>query len=112
MACYIDEKRKVHGVESICAAQPIAPSTYYEHKAWEENRGRIPTRVRRDAVLRTEIQRVWEENFSVYGACKVWLQLNREGITVARCTVERLMRHVDLKRHCERQAAPCDNGGR
>jgi len=96
MVAYIDEKRKVHGVESICAALPIAPSTYYEQKARQTDLQRGPRRARRDARLRVEIQRVWEENFSVYGAQKVWHELNREGIAVARCTVERLMRALGL----------------
>jgi putative transposase len=85
------------GVEPICAVlaeqgTPIAASTYYEH------RHRRPTRAeRRDAMLRVEIERVWRANYAVYGARKVWLQLNREGIAVARCTVERLMRQMGLQ---------------
>ncbi|WP_424769582.1 IS3 family transposase [Nocardia brasiliensis] len=85
------------GVESICAALAelgvkIAPSTYYEH------RDRMPTvRENRDQELIAEIGRVHAENFGVYGARKVWLQLNREGIAVARCTVERLMRTAGLR---------------
>jgi putative transposase len=85
------------GVEPICAVlaeqgTPIAASTYYEH------RGRRPTRrEQRDVVLRVEIERVWRANYAVYGARKVWLQLNREGIAVARCTVERLMREMGLQ---------------
>jgi len=97
MVTYIDEKRKVYGVESICTALPIAPSTYYEQKAQGADPSRVAARTRRDTWLRTEIQRVWQENFSVYGARKVWLQLSRERITVARCTVERLMRALGLK---------------
>lgn len=70
----------------------IAPSTYYEH------RNRTPTtKERRDEELTVEIGRVHAENFGVYGARKVWLQLNREGISVARCTVERLMRRAGLR---------------
>ena len=80
------------GVEPICTVLAehglqIAPSTYYEHVR------RAPSdRDRRDAVLVNEITRVHTANYGVYGARKVWLQLNREGIPVARCTVERLMR--------------------
>ena len=57
----------------------------------------MPPRLKRDAFLRPEIQRVWEANFKVYGARKVWHQLNREEIEVARCTVERLMRNMGLQ---------------
>ena len=69
----------------------IAPSTYYEHR-----RKAATARQRRDALLGSEIRRVHAANFGVYGARKVWLQLNREGTTVARCTVERLMRAAGL----------------
>ena len=86
----------MHGVEPICASLPIAPSTYYEHKAREADPGRLPPRAKRDAYLRVEILRVWNENFCVYGARKVWRQFNREEIFVARCTVERLMRDMGL----------------
>ena len=86
----------MHGVEPICASLPIAPSTYYEHKAREADPGRLPPRAKRDVYLRVEIHRVWDENFQVHGARKVWLQLNREEIFVARCTVERLMRDMGL----------------
>jgi len=97
MITIIDEHRKVYGVGPICAILPIAPSTYYEQKARQANPEHAPLRVRRDSFLREEIQRVWDENFQVYGARKVWRQLNREGIRVARCTVERLMRVLGLK---------------
>ena len=66
----------------------IAPSTYYEHVSQAaDRRASIATR-----MLLSEIRRVHAGNYGVYGARKVWLQLNREGIPVARCTVERLMR--------------------
>ncbi len=84
------------GVEPICAVLsehglPIAPSTYYEHVS------KGPTgRDRRDAMLINEIRRVHAVNYGVYGARKVWLTLNREGIPVARCTIERLMRQEGL----------------
>ena len=97
MVSFIDAHRVKHGVEPICAQLPIAPSTYYEHKARAGDPGRRPARVKRDAALMGEIQRVWEANFRVYGARKVWLQLGREGITVARCTVERLMGVLGLQ---------------
>jgi putative transposase len=97
MTSFIDEHRSTHGVEPICAVLPIAPSIYYEQKAREADPLRRPNRAQRDAVLCDEIDRVWHENRDVYGARKVWKQLRREGIDVARCTVERLMRKMGLK---------------
>ena len=96
MASFVDLHRHLHGVEPICALLPIAPSSYYEHKARQADPARLPERVKRDAFLRPEIRRVWQANFQVYGARKVWRQLNREEIGVARCTVERLMRDMGL----------------
>ncbi|BAN68433.1 integrase catalytic region [endosymbiont of unidentified scaly snail isolate Monju] len=97
MIAYIDDHRDRYGVEPICAVLPIAPSTYYEHKAREADPQRLPRRLQRDRALSDEIRRIWEENFQVYGARKVWRQLNRESIEVARCTVERLMRVMGLR---------------
>jgi len=96
MMSFIDEHRDAYGVEPICAVLPIAPSTYYERKAQQANPARLSARARRDLELRVDIRRVWEENFRVYGARKIWRQLNREGIRVARCTVERLMGDIGL----------------
>jgi putative transposase len=93
---FIDEHRHVYGVEPICKVLPIAPSTYYQHAARQAGRCQPPARVQRDETLRQEVRRVWEENFQVYGVRKVWRQLGREGIEVARCTVERLMREMGL----------------
>jgi transposase InsO family protein len=76
---------------------PIAPSTYYDYKARQRDPTRRSDREKRDEELTPEIERVWRENFSVYGARKVWLQLNREEIEVARCTVARLMKIVGLQ---------------
>jgi len=86
------------GVEPICAVLsehgcPIAPSTYYDARAVVRQPSR---RQLRDEELKVEIVRVHAENYGVYGARKVWLALNREGIPVARCTVERLMRGLGL----------------
>lgn len=75
---------------------PIAPSTYHEHKAREADPLRLPARARRDADLRLQIERAWNEHFRVYGARKVWRQMHREGIPIARCTVERLMKAQGL----------------
>jgi transposase InsO family protein len=96
MVSFIDEHKEVYGVEPICAMLPIAPSTYYERRRQQAYPDRLSARARRDLGLRAEIHRVWNENFRVYGARKVWRQLNREGIKVARCTVERLMRDLGL----------------
>ena len=92
MTAFVDENRQEFGVEPICAELPIAPSTYYEHKRREREPDRCSARSRRDAELVPHIRRVWESNYGVYGARKVWRQLQREGIGAARCTVERLMR--------------------
>ncbi len=97
MVAFIDEHRDGQGVESICKALPIAPSTYYEHKAQNADAEKFSPRRKRDTTLQDAIKRVWETNFSVYGARKVWHQLRREGYEVARCTVERLMRQLGLQ---------------
>jgi len=81
----------VFGVEPICTVLEIAPSTYYAAKARRPCRRRL-----RDGELTVEIRRVFDANYQVYGARKIWRQLNREGITVARCTVERLMAQSGL----------------
>ena len=73
------------------------PWVYYEQKAREAQPERAPERVRRDVEISQEIQRVWDENFQVYGARKIWRQLCREGVAVARCSVERLMRSLGLQ---------------
>jgi transposase InsO family protein len=97
MVQFIDRERGVYGVESICRVLPIAPSTYYEAKARERDYLRVPPRVRYDQVLCAEIRRIWDENYEVYGARKVWHQLKRDGFQVAKCTVERLMRAMGLQ---------------
>jgi putative transposase len=84
------------GVEPICRVLsehgcPIAPSTYYDARA-----ATPPARQSRDEALKVHIARVHRENYGVYGARKVWLALNREGVAVARCTVERLMAELGL----------------
>jgi transposase InsO family protein len=97
MVAFIDEHRDEYGVEPICDVLPIAPSTYYEHRRRAEDPDRRPARARRDEQLRPHIQRVWNDNHGVYGADKVWHQLGRENIDVARCTVERLMRDMGMR---------------
>src|SRR5688572_33296999 len=97
MIAFIDDHRAAYGVEPICRVLPIAPSTYHAHAACRADPRRASTRACSDAALSREIQRVWNENFQVYGIRKVWRQLKREGIEVARCTVARLMRQMGLK---------------
>ena len=97
MVAFVDAHREAYGVEPICAQLPIAPSTYYEVKARERDPARRPARAQRDAALRPEIDRVWHANFDVYGVQKVWKQLHRERIPVARCTVARLMHELGLR---------------
>ncbi|MCK4598761.1 IS3 family transposase [Candidatus Bipolaricaulota bacterium] len=87
MTSFVDEHREGYGVEPICAMLQIVPSTYYEQKARQADPSRLPERVRRDAVLCEEVERVWRENRRLYGARKIWRQLRRENIKVARCTV-------------------------
>lgn len=97
MIAFVDEHRDTFGVEPICRQLPMAPSVYYEAKACERDPSRRSARQRRDETLKPEIRRVFEENFGVYGVRKVWIQLNREGIVVAKCTVRRLMREMGLR---------------
>ena len=96
MKAFIDEHRDAFGIEPICRVLPIAPSTYHAHAARRADPSRMSARAQRDAGLRAEIRRVWEENFQVYGVRKVWRQLLRERFEIARCTVARLMREMGL----------------
>jgi putative transposase len=97
MIGFIDDHRKQYGVEPICRVLPIAPSTYHEYAAQRRDPERMSVRAKRDEVLKIEVKRVYDSNFGVYGVRKVWWQLLREGIGVARCTVERLMRAMGLQ---------------
>jgi transposase InsO family protein len=97
MVSFIDLHRDTYGVEPICEVLPIAPSTYYVQKARQADPELLPARAKRDAQLRPEVKRVWDENFQVYGVRKVWRQLIRENIGAARCTVGRLMRDLGLR---------------
>jgi len=94
---YIDQHRSIYGVEPICKQLQVAPSAYRRHAARQRNPALRSPRVRRDEQLLIDIDRVWQENLGVYGADKIWRQLNREDIVVARCTVERLMRTQGLQ---------------
>ena len=116
MIAFIDDCRDAHGVEPIRRVLPIAPSTCHDYAARQRDPDRLPPRARRDVVLRAQIRRVWEENFRVYGVRKVWRQLHREGIEVARCTTARLMNQMGLagvirgkpvKTTVSNPAAPC-----
>ena len=96
MMAFIEAHREAHGVEPICEQLPISPSTYHEQVVRRKDPARLPARARRDAELRPKIRQVHESNFRVYGARKVWRQLRRDDVVVARCTVERLMRAEGL----------------
>src|SRR5918998_3161237 len=97
MIAFIGDHREVHGVEPICRVLPIAPSTYHAHVAQRADPAKASPRARQDLVLMERIRRVHDANFGVYGARKIWRQLGREGVAVARCTVERLMRQMGLR---------------
>lgn len=97
MISFLDDHRGVYGVEPICKVLPIAPSTYYNHVFLRANPEKRSARALNDEALAKEILRVWDENFQVYGIRKIWRQLLRENICVARCTVERLMRKLGLR---------------
>jgi transposase InsO family protein len=93
----VDEHREVHGVEPICRVLQIAPSAYRRHAARMRDASLCSARAQRDEQLVPNIERVWNDNLQVYGADKVWMQMNREGVAVARCTVERLMRRLGFQ---------------
>ena len=104
MIAFMDDHRGAYGVEPICKVLPIAPSTYFDHQAKQTDPARLSARARRDAALRPTISRVFKDNLKVYGARKVPRfaqslrdQINREGVSVARYTVERLMRVMGLQ---------------
>jgi transposase InsO family protein len=116
MIAFIDDQRAAHGVEPICKVLPIAPSTYHAHVAKRVDSTKLSARARRDLALKPEIARVFAENFEVYGVRKVWRQLGREGFSVARCAVARLMKRMGLqgvirgkpvKTTVQDKAAPC-----
>src|SRR5713101_4895501 len=96
MVAFIDDHRKAYGVEPICRVLPIAPSTYFRHKAEQRDPTRRSARAQRDDVLRAIIRRIWNENQQVYGPRKVWKQMGREHLRAARGRVRRLMREMGL----------------
>ncbi|WP_302553642.1 IS3 family transposase [Comamonas kerstersii] len=97
LKAFIDQQRNAFGVEPLCKVLQVAPSAYWRHAALMREPHKRCARAKRDEVLMPQIQRVWQANMQVYGADKVWRQLAREGVTVARCTVERLMRSMGLR---------------
>ena len=96
MRAFVDKHRDIQGVEPICKVLQIAPSGYRCHAALKRKPELLCARAKRDEVLMPQIQTVWQANMQVYGADKVWHQMNREGTKVARCTVERLMKRLGL----------------
>ena len=116
MISFIKEHREVCGGEPICRVLQIALSTFYARLAVENDPDKASDRAKRDAGLRPEMKRVWEDNRSVYGARKLWHAMRREGYDLARCTVERLMRDIGIegvrrgkkiKTTCPNKALPC-----
>lgn len=97
MKRFIDAQREHFGVELICKALQVAPSGYWRHAARQRNPALLLARAQRDACLAPQVQRMWTSNLQVYGHRKVWRQMRREGVTVARCTVQRLMRLQGLQ---------------
>jgi len=97
MVSFIDEHRGKYGVEPICQQLQIAPSTFYDHQTKRQDPVKRSARAKRDEALCVDVNRVFNDNYGVYGAKKVWRQMNREDIRVARCTVERLMKRLGLE---------------
>jgi len=97
MIGFIDDHKEGYGIEPICRVLAIAPSTYHDHVAKRRCPEKQSVRHKRDAALKPEIARIFNANYQVYGAKKVWKQMNREQFVVARCTVERLMTEMGLQ---------------
>jgi putative transposase len=104
MIAFIDDHREAHGVEPICKVLPIAPSTYHDHVAKRADPSKLSARASGTRRCAPRSERVFEENFEVYGVRKVWRQMQREGFDVARCTVARLMKDHGPSRRHPRQA--------
>ena len=97
MRSFVDKYRNTYGVEPICEVMQIAPSGYRRHAACKRQPELRSARAKMDDSLMPQIEQVWQANMQVYGADKVWHQMNREGSAVARCTVERLMKRLGLQ---------------
>ncbi len=93
---FIDANREDLGIEPICHELAVAPSSYHEHAARLADPGKRSARARRDDETREHIRRVHVASFGLNGTRKVWHQLRREGIKMAKCTIERLMRAMEL----------------
>jgi hypothetical protein len=94
---FVDQHRVTHGVEAICKVLQIAPSCYQRHAASQRNLMLCSALEQRYTLLAQNIQRVWQANVQVYGADKIWHEMRREGIAVALCIVERLMKRLGLR---------------
>ena len=97
MIAFIDDHRGVFGVGPICRVLEIAPSTYYAFKAVERDPDLASGRARQDRLDMAAIKQAFDGSRARYGARKVWHQLRREGHDIARCTVERLMKVMELQ---------------
>ncbi|TSB23223.1 IS3 family transposase [Psychrobacter sp. YGAH215] len=97
MVTFIDDHKQKYGIEPICRVLPIAPSTYYRTKDLESYPEKRSFRQQHDDYYISEIKRIWQDSKCRYGVRKVWQQMKADGISVARCTVERLMREHGLQ---------------
>lgn len=97
MVKFIDDHKLEYGVEPICRVLTIAPSTYYRAKDLKSCLGKRSLRQQHDDYYISEIKRIWQDSKCRYGARKVWQQMKSDGIKVARCTVERLMKQYGLQ---------------
>ncbi len=97
MISFIDNNRAKYGVELICRVLPIAPSTYYRAKDLENSPEKRSLRRQHDDFYIGEIRRIWQDSKCRYGARKVWQQMKADGLKIARCTIERLMRQHGLQ---------------
>jgi transposase InsO family protein len=109
---FIDDHRNAYGVEPICGVLPIAPSTYFRHKAHQSDPTRRSARAQRDDELCAIIRRIWTEHHQVCGPRKVWRQMGREKLRAARCRVRRLMRKMGLTGATRGPALGDDHAGR
>ena len=97
MIAFIEEHREVHGVEPICRVLPIAPSTFYAHAAIARDPAWASDRSKQDATDRKKIKEAFDGSGKRYGARKIWYDLRRDGYDIARCTVERLMKAMEIQ---------------
>ena len=97
MVQFIDDYRGSYGVELICRVLPIAPSTYYRAKDLSDNPHKRSLRSQHDDYYIGEIKRIWQDSKCRYGARKVWQQMKADGLKVARCTIERLMKQYGMQ---------------